>query len=255
MLDADADDQHGDEAGAPVAQRAPEEAVEPRPRDGGHADGGDRRGDQVPPQGDVEEVGRQGAEGHHLAVGEVGQPGRAEDQRQADGAHGDDQPEADALDEQSGGPVGVGADLAAAGVAELQREEHRRVGAALAHPHAQLGAVVADRHVVGQVTLGDRDRVAARRGDRDLEQPVGVAHARVGERPVGGLDRDLDVLDRHPLARLVLVAEAARDHLPLGGLGAAGGGGGGSRGRRGGGRRLLRAHRRCQRQHGRACDQ
>ena len=33
------------------------------------------------------------AERHHLAVGEVGQAGRAEDQRQPDRAHGDDQPE------------------------------------------------------------------------------------------------------------------------------------------------------------------
>ena len=42
------------------------------------------------------------AERHQLAVGEVGQAGRAEDQRQPDRAHRDHEPEADAVGEALG---------------------------------------------------------------------------------------------------------------------------------------------------------
>ena len=43
--EADADDQHGDEAGAPLAQRPPEEPVDARARQHRDQDGHDRRGD------------------------------------------------------------------------------------------------------------------------------------------------------------------------------------------------------------------
>ena len=57
---------------------------------------------EEPDAGDVEQEGDHAAERHHLAVGEVGQAGRAEDQRQADRAHGEDEPEPDAVGEALG---------------------------------------------------------------------------------------------------------------------------------------------------------
>ena len=61
-------------------------------------DDGDRGGDeQVQPDALVHPPRDDGAERDELAVGEVGQPGGAVDQRQPDGGDGDDQPELDAV--------------------------------------------------------------------------------------------------------------------------------------------------------------
>ena len=57
---------------------------------------------EEPDPGDVEQERAHAAERHHLAVGEVGQTRRAEDQRQADRAHGEDEPETDAVGETLG---------------------------------------------------------------------------------------------------------------------------------------------------------
>ena len=85
-----------------LAQRPPEAAVDANDPVTIATRDGDRGGHQHgPAEGDVEEEGDDRPEGDHLAVGEVHQSGRAEDQRQADGAHGDDQAEADALDAEA----------------------------------------------------------------------------------------------------------------------------------------------------------
>src|SRR5690606_22544865 len=49
--------------------------------------------DDVQAEGDVHEIGEQGSQGDQLTVGEVGQPGGAVDERQAERRQGDDQPQ------------------------------------------------------------------------------------------------------------------------------------------------------------------
>ena len=59
----------------------------------------DREPDRPAPRSTPKTSATIGAEGHHLAVGEVGEPGRAEDQREADRGEREQQAEVEAVDE------------------------------------------------------------------------------------------------------------------------------------------------------------
>src|SRR3954449_7679914 len=108
---ADRHDQRGDQAGAAAPQRPPQTPFV-EDADAGPGDHRDDRGrDQRHTTADVDVPGDDGADGDQLAVREVGQPGGTEDQRQTDGADGDEQAEPDAVDQQLDG-----LDRAAAGV-------------------------------------------------------------------------------------------------------------------------------------------
>lgn len=94
----DGHDQLRDQAHPPPSQRMPDAGVvQPS-----HTDTGDdaqyRRTDQRNAEGDIEHPGEHRAEGDELTVGEVGEPGGAEDQAEPDGGDGDDQTESQAVD-------------------------------------------------------------------------------------------------------------------------------------------------------------
>ncbi len=94
----DADDHHGDEAGALAAQRFPEQSVVGQ-AEGAGQDHGDHGGREERPAPLVlEQERRQGAERDELAVGEVGEARRAEHQGQAERGEGEQQAEEDAVD-------------------------------------------------------------------------------------------------------------------------------------------------------------
>ncbi|MEJ7755589.1 MAG: hypothetical protein WKF83_03920 [Nocardioidaceae bacterium] len=82
-LQADRDDHHGDQSGAAVAQWSPEEQVLHQAERRRECDREQRRDPDRQAERRVERVGEDGPERDQLAVGEVGQAGRAEDHRQA----------------------------------------------------------------------------------------------------------------------------------------------------------------------------
>src|SRR4051794_32105139 len=205
---ADGDDQRRDQPGAPAAQRPPQ-APFVQDADAGSGDHRDDRGrDQRDTAADVDVPGDDGPDGDQFAVGEVGQPGGAEDQRETDGADGDEQAEPDAVDQQLDG-----LDRAAAGVggAVDEAEEHR-LGAAGTDGDGDRVAVAAQVHTGGQVALGEGDLVLAGSGHRDAEPAVLIGVDGLDLPAVGGRDLHLDTLDRPALAGL----ERAGDRLARG---------------------------------------
>ena len=100
--EADRDDHLRHQAHAAAAEGREETGVEHEPEQAAEGDG-DHRGDrQRQPDRLAEQVRHHRAERHELAVGEVRQAGRPEDQRQADRRDGEDQAEPDAVDRALG---------------------------------------------------------------------------------------------------------------------------------------------------------
>ena len=117
--------------------------------------------------------GDDGAEGEHLAVREVAEPGRAVDQRDADGGEGEQQAEVEAVHEA---------------IEELIEERHRhplafteeevddlRVGQPELRPPARRD-VALDDDAVGEGRLVDGQRVLALLGHVQAPFAVGIRH-------------------------------------------------------------------------------
>ena len=218
---ADAHHHHRDQAGAAVPQRPPQRPVV-EPAEAGRGDRGDHDGDRDRDVGAadrdgagqrVDAVGDQRAEGDQLAVREVGQARRAEDHRQPERGHRQQQREHDAadgelqgLDPEPGAGRGVVAD----------REGDEDVGVEVEGPLQRDLLRVAQRGALGQRALVDLDRerlaevVDRLAGQRDVEDAGLVAGAVADDLAGLVLDVDLDAGDR--LGRLLaLVEQAALD--------------------------------------------
>jgi hypothetical protein len=134
-----------------------------------------RRRDEVDVEPDVEDERQDGAAGDELAVREVRQAGRAEDERQADRRHGDDQPELQPADEQlrcAVEPRGV------LGVALPEREQGRREVRGPHRDGAPLRRALAQGDALGERGRVEHDLVGAGAGQRDLEGAAVVGDRR-----------------------------------------------------------------------------
>ena len=169
-----------------------------------------------------------GADRDHLGVGEVHQPRGAVDQRQADRAHADDQPELDPVDEEPGAPVEAAVTLATPcrGRRLALGEVEQHVAAlVLGQPQRQLLAVLVDQLDPFRKGLElQLDGVVAGSGKVDRERAVGDGGAtadlvRHGDdrTPVRGqlglVDDDLGALDGHPIGLLGIVGAVLDDAL------------------------------------------
>jgi hypothetical protein len=188
---ADRDDQRGDQAGAAAAQRPPDGQLVERPDARADHHGDQRRGDERHTALDVDEPRGDRTDGDQLAVREVGQAGGAEDQREPDRGHGDEQAEAQALDEQLHPADGA---TSGAGAAVAERDDHALVASGVDGHRA--GVLAGEDHALGQPLLVDRHGVLARPGQGDHPPAVLVGLDRVDLAAVGGGDDHLDALDR-----------------------------------------------------------
>jgi hypothetical protein len=144
-------------------------------------------------------------------VGEVRQPRRPEDERQADRRHGDEQSEADAVDQQLDGAHRA---AAPAGRGVVEREDHALSPVGVDGDRA--GLLAAERDALGESLGVQRDRVLAGAGQLDLPAPVLVGGRGVDLLAVARGDGDVDVRDRPAAAGL----QRAEERLALGGGGA-----------------------------------
>src|SRR3954447_6033126 len=194
---ADRDDQRGDQPGAAVAQRAPQAEFGHR-ADGPADHHGDQGGrDERDVQVHVDVPGDDRADRDQLAVREVRQPRRPEDQRQAHGAHRDEQTEPDAVDEELDRT-----DVAAAGVpaAVVETDDDRLVAARTDGDRAAV--LPSQDDAPGQLVLVDRDDVLTGAGQVDRPFAFGAGLHRVDLVAGGGGDRDRDAPDRAATAGL-----------------------------------------------------
>src|SRR5690606_9616898 len=150
---ADRDDHRGDDAGAALAELPPEEPVLRVPEPAREDDRDDGGRDDVQAEGDVDEIGEQGSQGDQLTVGEVGQPGGAVDERQAERRQGDDQPQVEPFEGELRGALPERAAAASFGgcgraVLGLGRQgEQDGGGVARVHRRGPLVVVSSDGHV------------------------------------------------------------------------------------------------------------
>src|SRR3954469_10352077 len=188
----DRDDQGGDESGASAAQWPPDRQVVEGADRSAHDQCQQCRPDQRDAGLDVQEPGRDRADGHQLAVREVGQPGGAEDEREADRAHRDEQAEPQPVDNQLDQPSPAAAPAAGRAVGEAEVDRLHTTGGDRHRPRV---AAAAELDVVGKVAGVDRDGVLAGSGqvDRPLAAVVGLVLAHGRAAGVG--DPYLDVLD------------------------------------------------------------
>ena len=141
----------------------------------------------------VDPPGDDRTERDELAVGEVGQPGRAVDQRQPDRGDGDDQAELDAVGDRLRQPVPPAVDLAL----RLAQEVVEDLPLLGADGHDQLGLrLVTELHVLGQRVLVQAHGVVTRPRERDLELTIGVGGGRTDLGTARVDDRQLDTLTR-----------------------------------------------------------
>ena len=147
--------------------------------------------------------GHERAERDHLAVGEVGQAGRAEDQRQADRRDGDDHRQLETVGEGLREQAPLALHLAGV-LAEEEHSSHVLVGGDLGR--LALFALLHLEPLREGVDV-EHDDVAAWFGNRDLVRALVGGHRFPDHLAVGALDRDPDV--RHRLGDPLAVFEKA----------------------------------------------
>ena len=160
---ADGDHHKLEDPQPPVPQRAEQPRLQTRAQHSANDHGDDGSEDQVQlaPRA-VEVPGDDRAEGHQLPVGEVDQAGGSVDERQAYGAHGDDQAEFQAVEHRLRRPL---PERRAFG--GITHREHHRSGGTLGHHHLDGGLEPFPQpDPIGQRALIERDPVGASAGHR-----------------------------------------------------------------------------------------
>ncbi len=164
------------------------------PSDRGDGDCHECRGKQRPRRpAAVEPQGDQRAERDHLAVGEVRQPGRAEDQREPDRRDGDDHRQLEAVGEglRELAPLALG-------LTQVLAEEERPGRAAVGPDHhtlVRVGLTFWNGDAFGQRLGVEPHVVRSRLLDRDLVVALLVGHCLGDELAVRCLDDDADARD------------------------------------------------------------
>ena len=168
--DSDRHDHHRGEAGRSMPQRPPQALFEGRAEQTRGDDRGQRGEDHVDPMIRVQDERDERAERDHLAVGEVGQTGGAEDQRQSDRGDGDDHRQLQAVGQR----LRQQAQLALHVARVLAEEEGASDVLVPADHRGLLFLALLDRQTLGQRFGVDAHDVGARLLDRDQVHAVGI---------------------------------------------------------------------------------
>ena len=177
---ADADDHHGHQPGAAPAQRPPEACIlgvaEESAANQGQEDGQPERQTHG-----VEGKHEDGAQRHHLAVGEVGKARGAEDQGQADGGQGQQEAEAQPGDQSVEEVLAEVLLLDHDALAE--GEDDRQIGGLAERDVAGVLLAIGQLDALRQGGLVQFHSVGALFGDADVPGSVGVRRWRGSVRP------------------------------------------------------------------------